>query len=151
VSSRPRPTVTIWPMESRYLVQSMCSILASGGTFELDATGLSKGPRGHVGTVLLLLPPPGTVELVRKESGEGHLRVWILDRNRPIASVDDDLSTDAKWLIDTVFDRYDDPDQVPAPFTPEPLPLPEVETPHPPNWHDRLWEIPLAGLPDHQI
>jgi hypothetical protein len=151
VSSRPRPTVTIWPMESRYFVQSMCSILASGGTFELDATGLSKGPRGHVGTVLLLLPPPGTIELVRKESGEGHLRVWILDRNRPIASVDHDLSTDAKWLIDTVFDRYDDPDQVPAPFTPEPLPLPEVETPHPPNWHDRLWEIPLAGLPDHQI
>jgi hypothetical protein len=151
VNSMPRPTVTIWPMESRYLVQSMCSILASGGTFERDTTELSKGPRGHFGTVLLFLPPPGTIELVRKESGEGHLRVWILDRNRPIASVDDDLSTDAKWLIDTVFDGYDHPDQAPAPFTPEHLPQPEVETPHPPGWRERLWEIPAAGLPDHQI
>jgi hypothetical protein len=65
--------------------------------------------------------------------------------------VDDDLSTDAKWLIDTVFDGYDHPDQAPASFKPEQLPLPEVETPHPPGWRDRLWEIPLAGLPDHQI
>lgn len=138
-------------MESRYLVQSMCSILASGGTFERDTTELSEGPLGHFGTVLLFLPPPGTIELVRKESGEGHLRVWILDRNRPIASVDDDLSTDAKWLIDAVFDGYDHPEQELAPFTPEPLPLSEIEPPHRPNWRERVWETPAAGLPDHHI